>query len=479
MSNSQSSEYSNDPKEANRLKTRSARLTAAPSMALILMSLVLQTGCGNQEGSGQWSGGGGRGQWGGRAEGEAAVPVRVAVVARGDMHAYVQTHARLEAERHVDVVARAAGLVTELRAEEGDRVAARAVLARLDRTELSLRLEEVRVALEQARATHERINSLYARDLVSEEELDAARNQFSNAEVKVKEAQLNLTYTDLRAPIPGVVMERRIERGDMVNVNQQIFSVADLEPLLARIHIPEQRMHQVRPGQKARIAIDSLPESAFEGIVRMINPGVDPQSGTVKVTIEIPTTGTASFSKRLRPGMFANVMIVTDSHPQTLIIPKQALILETDEEDVFLFEDGRARRVGVELGFTEGNQVEVRSGLAEGAQVITVGQEGLKDGQAVRLAGQLASIPDSMASSGSSQTADQGRQWGGSGGGRWSGGDSSGARSMPDSASFVQRVQERRGLSEAEAIERWKVMKERMKDRQGGAADGGSRSGGE
>ena len=86
--------------------------------------------------------------------------------------------------------------------------------------------------------------------------------------------------------------------------------------------------------------------------------------------------------------MFAQVQIITERHEQALLIPKKALILETDEDDVFVLADDKAERRRVELGFAEGDRVEVLNGLSDGDQVITVGQEGLKDGAAVRQVGQ-------------------------------------------------------------------------------------------
>ena len=311
------------------------------------------------------------------------MPVRTRAVERGEIVAYISTFERLEAERWVDVVARTAGMATNLHVEEGDRVKAGDILLQLDKDQLALRLKQAEVAFEQAGATFKRTKTLFERGLVSNEEYDGAKHQFQNSEVSLEEAQLNLTYADIRAPIPGVVMQRSVEVGDMVQNNQQVLAIADLDPLLVRIRIPEKRMHQVRPGQEARLLIDALPQHSFAGKVRMINPGVDPQSGTVKVTLEVPPgQGT------LKPGMFAQVQIITERHEQALLIPKKALILETDEDDVFVLVDDKAERRRVELGFAEGDRVEVLNGLSDGDQVITVGQEGLKDGAAVRQVGQ-------------------------------------------------------------------------------------------
>ena len=351
------------------------------ALAATVLGLVLAA-CDQESEEGAVSqGGGSRG--GGRPPAtEAAIPVKTEKVRRADMATYVETHARLEAERQVDVLARTTGLVEEIAVEEGDRVREGEVVVRLNKEELELRVQQSQVALRQVTATYERTRALHESRMVSEAEFETIRHQFENAQVSLKEAQLTLAYADIRAPISGVVMQRLIEMGDLVRANQQVLMLADLEPLLARIFIPEKRMHQITEGQEARVLVESLPEGRFTGQIRMISPGVDPESGTVKVTLEVPDA-----AGLLKPGMFTAVRIITDRHVNTLIIPKKALIIETDEDDVFAFDEGKARRARVELGFVEGDQVEVLAGLEEGDQVVTVGQEGLKNGTAVRVVG--------------------------------------------------------------------------------------------
>lgn len=354
---------------------------------MVLACAALWTGltaCGDEGEAGSEAPSGRRGPGGGRPGGRAvaAVPVKAEPAVRYDMVGYIQTHARLEAERRVSVVSRATGMVKELLVEEGSRVRRNDVLARLDEEELALRVQQVKVNLNQALTTYERNKVLHQRNMISQADYEATRNQVENLRVQLEEAQLNLQYIEIRAPIDGLVMTRNIELGDLVRSNEEVFSVADLEPLLARIYIPERRMRQVREGQEARIVIDALPDSAFAAKIRMISPGVDPQSGTVKVTLEIPAK-----DRLLRPGMFASVRIITERRPKTLVVPKKALILETDDDDVFVVREGKVERTSVKLGLTEGDRVEILQGLEEGDKVVTVGQEGLKDGMAVRLIG--------------------------------------------------------------------------------------------
>ncbi|MFQ5754285.1 MAG: efflux RND transporter periplasmic adaptor subunit, partial [bacterium] len=144
--------------------------------------------------------------------------------------------------------------------------------------------------------------------------------------------------------------------------------------------VPEKDMGRVFEGQQAKIAVESEPGLEFSGVVKMISPVVDPTSGTAKVTIDINDD-----RGKLKPGMFASVFINTETHKNTLLIPKKALVLESEEDQVYVYDNGIANKVKLQLGFTSGDSVEVLSGLKEGDLVVTVGQEGLRTGLPIRI----------------------------------------------------------------------------------------------
>jgi RND family efflux transporter MFP subunit len=112
----------------------------------------------------------------------------------------------------------------------------------------------------------------------------------------------------------------------------------------------------------------------------LISPVVDAQSGTFKVTLEVlqPTAA-------LKPGMFVTAFITVAQHDNALVIPKRALTLDSPEPTVYRLRDGRAYRAALSLGFTDGEQVEVTSGLTAGDQVVVMGQDKLLDGTAVQV----------------------------------------------------------------------------------------------
>ncbi|MCY4351842.1 MAG: efflux RND transporter periplasmic adaptor subunit [Gemmatimonadetes bacterium] len=369
--------------------------------------------CGEEEAQ-QAGGQGGRAGRAGRGGG-AAAPVKVETVQRGDISAYILKNTTLEAERWVDVRARRAGQVIALLKEEGDPVRAGAVMARLDADAAQISVAQREISYREAKQRYEREDALFQRNLGSKQTYESAKTQFESSKAQLEQAKLDLSYTAIRAPIEGIMTLRNIEIGNMVTNNQVVASVAKFDPLLARIQVTEKDFGKITVGQIARITVEAAPEKEFTGTVKMISPVVDPESGTVKVTVEIPRTD----KTLLRPGMFASVYIITETRQNTLVIPKKALVLEGEGNQVFTFETdpesgrGQAQRKRIEIGFTDSDRLEILNGLSQGEQVITVGQEGLRPGSPVRLVGEAA--PPAFAGRGGQGRAGRGQMGQGEG----------------------------------------------------------------
>jgi len=258
-------------------------------------------------------------------------PVETVPVARRSIDAYILTSCTLEPERQVEVIAKTSGEITTLEVEEGDIVREGTVLARLDEEEAELDLRQAKVRYENLKRSMERSEQTFRQKIISKEEFEDIQAQYEAALVDYDQAKLRKKYSTITSPIDGVVVERRVERGDRVRTEETLFVVADFNPLLAKIHIPEKDLGRIRVGHKAYIAAESVPGKEFIGQVRRISPVVDPASGTAKVTIELPHA-----NQYLRPGMFVSVRIITETHPNALVIPKKALVLESDQSEVFI-----------------------------------------------------------------------------------------------------------------------------------------------
>ncbi|HUP22676.1 MAG TPA: efflux RND transporter periplasmic adaptor subunit [Thermoanaerobaculia bacterium] len=370
-------------------RRRARTVSALPLLLLVLLGALLAAGCGDagadaggggerQGGRGPERGGGGGFPGGGfpgaGGGGGAGIPVEVAEVVRRDISDLLQTTGTLEAEQEVDVVARIAGPIVELRVEEGDRVRAGGLLARIDDRELRAQLEILRVAVDEARANHERAQASFEAQIISKETLDQTSARFESATAQIRGTEIQLGYTQVLAPFDGLVIERAVKLQEFVQNGVRLFRVSDFDPLLCPVQIPEKDLGRIRLGQSAYLTVEAFPGDRFAASVLRINPVVERGSGTVKVTLAVRGEG------RLRPGMFASVHLRTDIHQDAVVIPKRALVLESIGDTVYVLEDGVARRREVSLGYDEADLVEVISGLQPGERVIVVGQDSVSEG---------------------------------------------------------------------------------------------------
>ena len=311
--------------------------------------------------------------------GAAAVPVEVSHVLRRTISSYIETNGALEAENEIDIVARTAGPIVELNVEEGDRVAKGQLVARLDEAEYRAQLEIARVTLIEATQAYERAKNLAANGLVSPESYERAKAAYDGSRAQVVASQILLGYTEIRAPFAGLIINRYVDFAQQVSANSALFRISDFDPLLCPIQVPERELPNLRAGQNAYVTVEPWPDRRFQASVLRVSPVVDSSTGTIKVTLEVDADG------KLRPGMFARVFVETAQHPDALVVPKSALSLESIGDTVYVVDGDVAARRDVELGFREGDYVQVVSGLAEGEPVVVVGQDGLSDGTPIQI----------------------------------------------------------------------------------------------
>jgi RND family efflux transporter MFP subunit len=305
------------------------------------------------------------------------VPVIVEEVARADMEAFLDASSTLMAEEAVGVVSQATGVAVELLVEEGDRVREGQTLVRLAYEELELAERAASSDLEKLRADYQRAETLAKEDLISDEAYQRLRFDFERAEIVWKQRALDLAHTRIVAPISGTITERMVNVGQLVQRNETVFRLVDFDSLVAPVFVPEKYLASLRVGHKAVIRPRGLDETPFDGTILRISPIVDSQSGTVKVTIGIDRRA------GLRPGMFANVQIVLDTHEDAVVLSKKALVFEDEQPHVFVVRDGTAHKRQLRLGYQDAERAEVTEGLEPGETVVVVGQSALKDGSAV------------------------------------------------------------------------------------------------
>jgi membrane fusion protein (multidrug efflux system) len=310
----------------------------------------------------------------------ALVPVEVQPVTRAAIVAVYSGTAPIEAHEEAVVVAKVGGEVRQIHVEEGDDVKAGQLLARLDGDRLRLEVRETEANLRKLERDYKRQQELAEKGLVAKGTAENAKFDLDALQASYDRARLELSYTEIRAPISGVVSARDIKVGNTIQPNAPTFRVTDLDPLIAYVHIPEKEFRKLAPGQTADVIVDALGGTRFAGRIARISPTVDPQTGTFRAQLEVPDE-----SRRLKPGMFARINIVYERRENALQVPRNAIIDTDGEQSVFTIVKGKAEQQRIRTGLTNNGMVEVVEGLGGGEQIVVIGQAGLKTGTAVRI----------------------------------------------------------------------------------------------
>lgn len=306
-------------------------------------------------------------------------PVEVAPAARGEMLAVYSGTAPVEADGEAVVVAKVGGELRQLLVEEGATVRKGQVLARLDGERLRLEAAQARAQLSKLERDYKRNVELQQRGLVAVSAFENLRYEVDAARAAYELTALQLSYTEIRAPIDGVVAERFVKTGNTLNPNDKLFRIADLSPLVAHVHVPESELWKLRTGQVASAQVDAAGGN-FQSVIRRISPVVDSNTGTFKVTLELRDPG-----RRLKPGMFARIDIVHERRANVVRVARAALVEDDGNRRVFVVRSGKAVSRPVVLGLSNGPLVEVVSGVTAGEAVVVVGQGTLKEGSPVRV----------------------------------------------------------------------------------------------
>ncbi|HVT36501.1 MAG TPA: efflux RND transporter periplasmic adaptor subunit, partial [Nevskiaceae bacterium] len=186
-------------------------------------------------------------------------------------------------------------------------------------------------------------------------------------------AQLQLKDAEIRAPFAGVVTARYIKRGNTIQAGTQAFRVTQMDRLQANLNVPERDIHKLKPGHPVKLTLDAWPGQVFNGQIVRINPVVDASSGTVKVTAQMQP------QDELKPGMFGRVEILYDHRDNAILVDRDAVMTEDQQQSVFVVDAGKARRKLIKTGYSDADHFEVVNGLKPGERVVTTGQSSLKD----------------------------------------------------------------------------------------------------
>ncbi len=209
-------------------------------------------------------------------------------------------------------------------------------------------------------------------------DIAGAKAGVDQAQAAVDLAEIAFNDASVTSPVDGVVSDKLLSEGALVSPQTPIVSVisSDVEMVLG---VEESQIGQVKEEQKAEISVAAYPGVVFPAKVAMIAPAADPKSRTFQVKVRPDTN-----DGKLRPGMFAQVNIVTQEKPKAMLVPKEAVVTRSGKTVVFVLQGDTVRMQPVSLGLSKNGTVEVLSGVQVGDEVVVAGQNDLRDGDKVK-----------------------------------------------------------------------------------------------
>ncbi|MGI6575414.1 MAG: efflux RND transporter periplasmic adaptor subunit [bacterium] len=215
-----------------------------------------------------------------------------------------------------------------------------------------------------------------------EEDLAAAEAAVKQAKAALALARSQLEKNVIRAPIAGQAMAVTAQVGELAGPSMPLLTIVNGKMLKVEFNLTQRLINTVAPGDEVKVLFTSMPDREFTAVITAVSPAVDPRTGVFPVEAVLDNS-----EGMLRPGIFADVQLVTAaSSGSTVVIPAAAILNEGEESYVYIVKDGRAVKQLVTLGLADEEQVEVLTGLAVGDQLVYRGQHYLEAGMKVRIA---------------------------------------------------------------------------------------------
>lgn len=339
----------------------------------------------------------------------AAIAVATEEVNNQDIQGVLEFFGNISGDQSVKVFSTVPNRVTGIYVDIGDRVSKGQLLATINADKISDAVTQAEAGLEATQSQYntteaefQRVQKLYDENVVSQSHYDAVKTQrdASKSAVKQMEAMLSSArsqYQDTRiaSPIAGVISMKNYELGDMAAPQIPFFEVVDMNPVKVSINVIERYLGFIKPGLTANIKVNSYPNEIFVGKVSLVNPTLDAMTRTASVEIIINNK-----NLKLKPGMFANVEVITKERENVPVIPDYAIIEKTAldysggkistgkvtiEKFVYTVQDSIAVKRQIETGIENNNLVEIISGLVAGDIIVTQGQHVLLDSSLVKI----------------------------------------------------------------------------------------------
>lgn len=311
-----------------------------------------------------------------------AIPVQGAKVVRGTLIISVTAAAQAASWQQTLVTAQVAGPVAAIGVRENDAVGAGQPLLQIDASEYQLEVSTAEAGLRSAQTSYDEF--MLFSDVINPADREErarsarARSGLDAAQVALERAQLNLSRTRVGAPFAGRVASIKVVPGQWVTAGTELMTLLDLDPIKVEVQVLEGEVGYLSAGRSASVTFAAFPDETFTGRIVTINPLVETESRTARVTVLVPNPG-----GRILPGMYARVSLQARSYPNRVMVPRSAILERNRRNMLFVYEGdergGAAKWRYVNPGMANDSMVEILATGVEPDSVIP-GETVLTDG---------------------------------------------------------------------------------------------------
>lgn len=319
----------------------------------------------------------------------------IAIVTNGVLQSGPTVSGALTPEREAVVRAQVGGSILQTYADQGQSVRSGQTLARIEGGGLQDVYLSARAGVTSAsnnadiaRRELARSEKLLAAGAIAERDIEQARRgaiaanaALADAQARLATARKQVGNTVIGAPISGIVSDRPISAGDVVQAGAHLFTVVDPSSMRLEGSVPAEQLSQVRLGAPVTFTVNGYPGRTFGGKVTRVNPTADPATRQVRIVISIPNA-----EGRLVGGLFANGRLASQSHTG-LVVPANAVDARSNIPAVFRIKGGKVERVPVQLGLRDdaAERIEIASGVQAGDTLLVGAAQGITPGTIVRV----------------------------------------------------------------------------------------------
>jgi HlyD family secretion protein len=244
-------------------------------------------------------------------------------------------------------------------------------------------LDQSRVDITQARNQYD-IAKQHLEKLMAigkEQELKAAEGQRDSAAGKYRGAQAQLSYSEIRSPINGVITDRPLYPGEMAAAGTPLLTVMDISSVIAKAHIPQDDAAALKVGDKGSITVPGITEP-INGKVTVVSPALDPNSTTVEIWFEVKNP-----KHELKPGTSVHLSMTAQTVKDALVVPANSILTSPDGSTTVMLvgSDGLAHQQAVKVGIRNGDDAQIVEGVKDGDKVVTNGAYGLPDNTKIKV----------------------------------------------------------------------------------------------